>query len=630
VPFPDSLQALIAARLDTLTPDLKGLLQDAAVVGKVFWAGAVVAMGNRPEDEVGRALHALARKEFVRPFRRSSMEGDSEFGFWHALVRDVAYGQIPRGERAGKHARAVDWLERMAGDRVEDLAEVLAFHTGEAIGLAEATGDAELAAELGPAGRRYALLAGERALGLDIANALRLLERALEVTPEDDPAFPSILVVWSRAAFPSGDLAGAADALERAVRLFRDRGDVESAAVALGELSIVHSYQSDPRAPAEAEEAVALLEGRTGEALVAALTTLAGSNLVNGDYERCRIAAARALELASEHGLPVPLRALGFHGGARVNLGDADGLEELRRARDLVVAGGGGREAVVLANNYATALEDVEGLVVGVPAFEEVIALATARGVTTAVLRADHLSQLVDVGRLDEVVADGRRVYEECRAQGFAGRAVGGAAATARALHETGSTRHALVLAQATCEQLTDAIHQPELAVRSAGDLVGILTASGRHDDARSLLEWLVSDARWLRSSGHRLAALVRGAVSVGDVRLAARLLDGASPNWPTSEADLAAARAHLVEARGETHAAAEQYAQVAERLRALGARLEEAYAVLGHGRCLVALGDPDAEPTLRRARQLFASMGAQSRVDECDTLLAQVRRLSS
>jgi class 3 adenylate cyclase/tetratricopeptide (TPR) repeat protein len=629
VPFPDSLQALIAARLDTLTPDLKGLLQDAAVVGKVFWAGAVAAMGNRPEDEVGRALHALARKELVRPFRRSSMEGDSEFGFWHVLVRDVAYGQIPRGERAGKHARAVDWLERMAGDRVEDLAEVLAFHTGEAIGLAEATGDAELAAELGPAGRRYALLAGERALGLDIANALRLLERALEVTPEDDPAFPSILVVWSRAAFSSGDLAGAADALERAVRLFRDRGDVESAAVALGEMSIIHSYQSDPRGPVEAEEAVALLEGRTGEALVAALTTLAGSNLVNGDYEQCRIAAARALELASEHGLPVPLRALGFHGGARVNLGDADGLEELRRARDLAVAGGGGREAVVLANNYALTLGDVEGLVVGVPAFEEVLALATARGVTTAALRADHLSLLVDVGRLDEVVADGRRVYEECQAQGFAGRAVVGAAATARALHETGSTRHALVLAQATREQLTDAI-QPGLAVRSASDLVGILTASGRHDDARSLLGWLVSDPRWLRSSGQWLAALVRGAVSVGDVRLAARLLDGASPNWPTLEADLAAARAHLVEARGETHAAAEQYAQAAERLCALGARLEEAYAVLGHGRCLVALGDPDAEPTLRRARQLFASMGAQARVDECDTLLAQVHRLSS
>ncbi|MGL6279483.1 MAG: adenylate/guanylate cyclase domain-containing protein, partial [Gaiella sp.] len=79
VPFPESLHGLIAARLDTLPGDVKGLLQDAAVIGKVFWAGAVAAMGDRPADEVEMALHALARKELVRAFRRSSIEGEQEF-----------------------------------------------------------------------------------------------------------------------------------------------------------------------------------------------------------------------------------------------------------------------------------------------------------------------------------------------------------------------------------------------------------------------------------------------------------------------------------------------------------------------------------------------------------------------
>ena len=102
---PESVQALIAARLDTLAPERKQLLQDAAVMGKVFWAGAVVAMGAREPHEVELALHELSRKELVRPARTSSMEGEQEYGFWHLLVRDVCYGQIPRAARAARHRR---------------------------------------------------------------------------------------------------------------------------------------------------------------------------------------------------------------------------------------------------------------------------------------------------------------------------------------------------------------------------------------------------------------------------------------------------------------------------------------------------------------------------------------------
>ena len=94
--FPESVQALIAARLDTLSPERKSLLQDAAVLGKVFWAGAVASMGKQDERDVELALHELSRKELVRPARRTSMEGETEYAFWHVLVRDVAYGQIPR------------------------------------------------------------------------------------------------------------------------------------------------------------------------------------------------------------------------------------------------------------------------------------------------------------------------------------------------------------------------------------------------------------------------------------------------------------------------------------------------------------------------------------------------------
>ena len=126
--MPDTVQALIAARLDTLSPGRKSLLQDASVVGKVFWSGALAELGGGAPLEVERALHELSRKELVRPTRMSSMEGEAEYGFWHAVVRDVCYAQIPRVTRAARHVAAAAWIEDKAGERVEDLAEVLAHH----------------------------------------------------------------------------------------------------------------------------------------------------------------------------------------------------------------------------------------------------------------------------------------------------------------------------------------------------------------------------------------------------------------------------------------------------------------------------------------------------------------------
>ena len=106
VPVPETLQALIAARFDTLTAERKALLQDAAVVGKVFWSGALAAIGGLDDGAVRDGLHELVRRDLVRPSRLSSVEGQAEFAFGHGLVRDVAYAQIPRAVRAGKHAAA--------------------------------------------------------------------------------------------------------------------------------------------------------------------------------------------------------------------------------------------------------------------------------------------------------------------------------------------------------------------------------------------------------------------------------------------------------------------------------------------------------------------------------------------
>ena len=143
----------------------------SAVVGKVFWSGSVAAMGAVQEAAVREGLHELARKELVRPARRSSVENQAEYSFWHVLVQEVAYGQIARPLRSQKHRAAARWIEGLAGDRIADHAEVLAYHYGEALALARASGSTGGIAELEETAAKFLVLAGDRAANLDLVKA---------------------------------------------------------------------------------------------------------------------------------------------------------------------------------------------------------------------------------------------------------------------------------------------------------------------------------------------------------------------------------------------------------------------------------------------------------------------------
>ena len=174
LPLPESVQGIIAARLDSLPPEEKAILQDAAVVGKVFWLGALGATEQQ--------LHALQQKEFVQRARRSSVAGKIEFAFKHLLVRDVAYGQIPRSQRAQKHLHAAEWIESLG--RPEDHAEMVAHHYLSALELARAAGEEVHAfAERARGALREA---GERALALNaLPQAEGYFADALELAPRD-------------------------------------------------------------------------------------------------------------------------------------------------------------------------------------------------------------------------------------------------------------------------------------------------------------------------------------------------------------------------------------------------------------------------------------------------------------
>jgi class 3 adenylate cyclase/tetratricopeptide (TPR) repeat protein len=218
---PGTIQALISARLDRLQDEERAVIQRASVVGQVFFWGAVTELS--PDDArpaVGANLQMLQRKELIRP-EASSFAGQDAFRFSHLLVRDAAYESIPKRTRADQHQLFASWLERVAGDRVGEYEEIVAYHLEQAH---------RYVIELGPAGERSRSL-GERASSLlaksgraaldrsDVPAALNLLSRALELVPADSPAHPGLLVDLSLALELSGRYDDEAVRLDEAAAL---------------------------------------------------------------------------------------------------------------------------------------------------------------------------------------------------------------------------------------------------------------------------------------------------------------------------------------------------------------------------------------------------------------------------
>ncbi len=136
VEIPDTVQGVLAARIDLLQPDHKRVLQAAAVVGRVFWPGSLRALGG--EVELDATLGALEARELVLSRLGSSIEGEPEFIFKHILTRDVAYESLPKRERAPAHAAVARWIEGTTGARANEFVELLAYHYATAV--AESTG----------------------------------------------------------------------------------------------------------------------------------------------------------------------------------------------------------------------------------------------------------------------------------------------------------------------------------------------------------------------------------------------------------------------------------------------------------------------------------------------------------
>ena len=170
LPIPDSLQALVAARLDRLPLSTKRVLCRAAVVGKWFSHAALTAMAQPGDGELDDDLDRLVEAGLIERLPERLAGGQERFAFHHALFRDVAYGILPKAGRSELHRRLADWLAGTPGEE-PSLPEVVAYHLVQGVRLAgevrAPTGeDRELAARAVAACQRAARrLRDQEALG---------------------------------------------------------------------------------------------------------------------------------------------------------------------------------------------------------------------------------------------------------------------------------------------------------------------------------------------------------------------------------------------------------------------------------------------------------------------------------
>ncbi len=623
-PVPASVQAVIAARLDALPGEEKTALADAAVVGEVFWDGALTELGRRERVEVDAALGALHDKHLVRRARESSMAGESEFTFTHALTRDVAYGTLPRRARAQKHAQTAAWLEGRAGGRLEDVADLLAHHSATAFELAEAVGDGELAQRCRKPAVTALRLAGDRAVRLDVEAAERLLARAAGICSDEDPQRPALYEEWGRSLLLRSRYEDARVALEESTRGFLASGRRPEAAMAMISLEVAQFFLGGRDWRAVLDEAMLLTDDEPcGQTRAHVLTAIASGRIVLGDYTGGLDWIKRAVDIYGRCGLEVPLRLQGWQAQAECGLGDRGAGDRLLSVARAMREEGLGRDAMVAYSNYGISMYPIEGPR-AYDSAQEGLDFLRGRGISEeGILAMNRCSGLVSAGRWDEA----RRSMEESRPWlqqqdnqlAFCFWWVN----RAELLTLTGEGREAVECAREADERAQQ--WDDVIRVHGRATLVTALACAGDRRRAIELLAGIASvpHPRGFQGYEELIPQLMRLALHCREAALAEQLIAGIEPDVPLLEHVLVTGQTLLAEARGEHEAAAAGFADAAARWHEFGVPYEEGHALLGQGRCLAALGRaPEAAAPLAAAREIFARLGAKPALAEADEWL--------
>ncbi len=468
--IPDTVQALIAARIDRLPLEQKAILQRAAVIGRIFWPSAIQRLSPELES-LDELLEDLLLRDFVVPEQRSSIRGEEAYKFKHVLIREVAYGSVSKSARADHHAAFAEWLKERAGD---ELLEIRAYHLDHAAKLtAELNGS--VPDELRRDAAEALTEAGLRAFAREANRTARhLFVRSVELEPTLRRRYLA---------------ARAADRLSDLPTVSREMEEVLAAAIA-----------EDDR----------WTKGR-------ALVTLAEAAVLrDADAKAAEAMIDEALEVFEPDDLTGRFRALRARATIAWTLGDLAKEEQvMREAYDLAVELGRkdfeSEAADELASVYLARLE----LDRAAPLIERAILLAEESGSAEARGRALRFAGQLHLhrGELDEADAafeTARGHLEEAGAAWALGRAVNFSAIVAG---EKGDAVRAERLFRESIRILAPLEDRATLC-ESQRSLAELLLAEGRTDEA----ERYALAARETVGP-HDLTSLSTTAIALGHVR---------------------------------------------------------------------------------------------------------------
>ena len=588
----------------------------ASVVGKTFWDGAIEALGERTDLEA--TLAELCRRELCRAVHPTTMEGDAEFSFWHALVRDVAYAELTKAERARMHAGTARWIADRTGGAMGEDAEIVVHHLDLALDFAPSA--PELEADVLTEFLADALLAGgESTMRTDATAADELLRRAIDLST-DASRSARAMSLRGRSLLTMGKIAEAQPLLERALDsavAARDFDEAAQLAIQFGTV-LASAGHTMERAREPGERVLEALGPVPSPAKARLLGALAADEAMFGSGERAEELIAEGVAICAELGIPEMDRLLMARGSLRLDRGDLEGERDLRAAADQLLELGYPASAAAVLSHIASWLEGWVGTKV-MPIHDEVIALCEERGVgDVESFKLWRLWFEFGTGRWDELGPLSGMIEGAREVGNVHDESIGLIVLGSVELERTGRV--------GVVEELVQLSETWDPSYWLTG-LGGALLARVEEPTARSrgvaVLRRVAAEVEDSMPRGDE----VKAAIGAGDVDLGRALLrDPDAFPEPLFRASASSGAGAIAAADGRWDEAANHHAEAVDLLDQLGYSDSLPDDRIRLGRCLLRLGrTTEGVERLREARTVCERLRADTRIAEIDELLPNV-----